>query len=141
MSKGSSKSAQDSWHRPFGGQALQGLLEALDDVATASTISAQVEFKKSYYARILPCVQSSGTGKSRLFHEASAVIFTLPMCWHTRYSSGYPLRDEGICEMFVKHRLDRREREDVFWQAFLTALLLETIHCIDSGKLTERPEQ
>lgn len=32
------------------------------------------------YARMLPFIQSSGTGKSRMLDEAAKSIFTIPIC-------------------------------------------------------------
>ena len=134
--------AQDSWERPFNGSALDVLLEALDNLAVAGTEpSFSIKEPLPIYARVLTCVQSSGTGKSRLFHEAALKVFTLPVCWRTEHSTGYPVRDASVCELFEKRASLSPKSPEPFWQAFLTALLLETAKCIDIGKLTSEPEQ
>ncbi|KAI0661499.1 hypothetical protein C8Q70DRAFT_965144 [Cubamyces menziesii] len=53
------------------------------------------------YHNILPIIQSSGTGKSRLAHEVASLIFTLPLNFHGRLenkSSVYPEPDGKVAE-------------------------------------------
>ncbi|KAI0329060.1 hypothetical protein GY45DRAFT_1233732, partial [Cubamyces sp. BRFM 1775] len=53
------------------------------------------------YYNILPIIQSSGTGKSRLAYEVASLIFTLPLNVHGRLenkSSVYPEPDGKVAE-------------------------------------------
>ncbi|KAH9902805.1 hypothetical protein C8Q73DRAFT_671837 [Cubamyces lactineus] len=63
-------------------------------------IKAGKTSKRSYH-NILPIIQSSGTGKSRLAHEVASLIFTLPLNFHGRLenkSSVYPEPDGNVAE-------------------------------------------
>ncbi|KAH9902800.1 hypothetical protein C8Q73DRAFT_671815 [Cubamyces lactineus] len=56
---------------------------------------------RGLYHNILPIVQSSGTGKSRLAHEVASLIFTLPLNVHGRLenkSNVYPEPDGNVAE-------------------------------------------
>ncbi|GJE95218.1 hypothetical protein PsYK624_113990 [Phanerochaete sordida] len=55
------------------------------------------------YHNVLPIIQSSGTGKSRMADELSRLIFTLPLTMHQASTDGfvYPLPDTNVVEYLV----------------------------------------
>jgi len=59
------KDWQQAWNQPFRGQALDALETKLQLEADA----IRTDYKKAQMSRIIPVVQASGTGKSRLSEE------------------------------------------------------------------------
>jgi hypothetical protein len=62
----------DAWGRPYLGDAHQILLKAIDDLHNLSSIRS--------YAKIIPIVQSSGTGKSKTVDRIATERLLFPMC-------------------------------------------------------------
>lgn len=60
-----------SWERPYVGQDHRILVD--------SVRKAKRDANGAPYRNILPIIQSSGMGKSRLAHEAGNVVVTLPL--------------------------------------------------------------
>ncbi|KAN0063447.1 hypothetical protein ACQY0O_003891 [Thecaphora frezii] len=61
---------------------------------------------KKYYGRIIPIVQSSGTGKSRLVHEMRTIWPTLSVTLRTSANDpagGFPVQDSYAVNFFRKH--------------------------------------
>jgi hypothetical protein len=56
---------QDAWNRPFSG----GALNALETKLQLNAHAIRTDSKKRDMSRIIPVVQASGTGKSRLSEE------------------------------------------------------------------------
>jgi hypothetical protein len=67
------KEWQDAWNQPFRGQALAALETKLQLNAQA----IRTDIKKEQMSRIIPVVQASGTGKSRLSEEYGLFLAVL----------------------------------------------------------------
>ncbi|KAI0329061.1 hypothetical protein GY45DRAFT_920209 [Cubamyces sp. BRFM 1775] len=86
-----------AWGTPFIGDYHKYLYHWIMDVK-AGKISPPSSWP---YYNILPIIQSSGTGKSRLAYEVASLIFTLPLNVHGRLenkSSVYPEPDGKVAE-------------------------------------------
>ncbi|KAN0065011.1 hypothetical protein ACQY0O_001461 [Thecaphora frezii] len=70
----------------------------------------EAEFNPSkYYGRIIPIVQSSGTGKSRLVHEMRKIWPTLSVTLRKEANSpegGFPIQDIAAVDYFKKQKKD-----------------------------------
>src|SRR5438874_8835159 len=81
------KAVYNDWKGEFRGNAVNVLKTLIQD-------ENRMFDKKSYYARILPIIQSSGMGKSRLLDEVSkeflTVSFSLRRPKETGCPPGYP---------------------------------------------------
>jgi hypothetical protein len=62
----------NAWNRPYLGDAHQILLKAIDDLHNLSSTHT--------YAKIIPVVQSSGTGKSKTVDKIGTERILFPMC-------------------------------------------------------------
>ncbi|GJE95213.1 hypothetical protein PsYK624_113940 [Phanerochaete sordida] len=64
------------------------------------------------YHNVLPIIQSSGTGKSRMADELSGLIFTLPLTMHQASTDGfvYPPPDTNVVEYLVDTRNENDAR-------------------------------
>ena len=72
--------SRTAWGTPFVGEYHKYLYKWIMDVKAGKTSSRS----SGPYRNILPIIQSSGTGKSRLAHEVASLIFTLPLNVHGR---------------------------------------------------------
>ncbi|KAI0661495.1 hypothetical protein C8Q70DRAFT_1104312 [Cubamyces menziesii] len=91
------QASRTAWGTPFVGEYHQYLYKWIMDVKAGKTSSRS----SGPYRNILPIIQSSGTGKSRLAHEVASLIFTLPLNFHGRLenkSSVYPEPDGSVAE-------------------------------------------
>ena len=79
-----------SWEQPYVGR---------DDVILAETIcKLKKDGGDALYKNIMPVIQSSGTGKSRLAHEAAKRFVTLPLNVRSPEAwSGTVIRVSPIC--------------------------------------------
>jgi hypothetical protein len=96
----------------------------------------QCSSEKKLYARVLPVMQSSGTGKSRLLNEVAKTVFTFPLCLRPpnangRFSSvvvtsaadtlsGYPSGDQDVFKLLCQKPAD--SYDSGFFLAFLLSL-------------------
>ncbi|TDL28282.1 hypothetical protein BD410DRAFT_799567 [Rickenella mellea] len=85
---------QRSWELPY----ISGPEFAFIDTLKAYRRNDRED--ASYYAPYLPIVQSSGTGKSRMVHEASGVICSVVVNLRDPETSGYPPCDLGVRNYF-----------------------------------------
>ena len=135
--------AEESWKGTFRGQALNALLEHLNKISVANvglTVGEQeVKGMKILYARIVPCVQSSGTGKSRLFHEAAKCVFTIPLCLRRPEHSGFPPGDDVLLAYLREPLGDEAALRH--WLALLTALFATVSEHLADSRLVGEPAQ
>ena len=94
VATGSVHSLHIAWKKPFTGNALVNLCKVLD------TLEGRYP-DASYYAKILPIIQSSGVGKSRLVDELSKLRVGLFFTLRKRGQSGYPPGDHEVTEFFL----------------------------------------
>jgi len=97
-----SKDWQQAWNQPFRGQAL----DALEMKLQLNADAIRTDHKKADMSRIIPVVQASGTGKSRLSEEYSSFLTWLTyrfvrknfgVMLSLRNGSGFP---DCVCLMF-----------------------------------------
>lgn len=60
-----------SWNAPYVGE--------YDKILARSVQDMKKKANGAPYKNIMPMIQSSGTGKSRLAHEVAKIIFTIPL--------------------------------------------------------------
>ncbi|KAF8328923.1 uncharacterized protein EI90DRAFT_3155623 [Cantharellus anzutake] len=108
-----SQSSEDatvkSWSSEYRGDAANILYQYMMRQNIADT-----------YARLLPIVQSSGMGKSRMVDEFSKKHFVVPFNLR-RGAEGYPAPDHDVLNWFTRINLKEHE-SDTRFSAFLTAL-------------------
>ncbi|KAI0916357.1 hypothetical protein AcW1_009841 [Taiwanofungus camphoratus] len=86
-----------AWKTPYIGRAHHLLVQ------TIHTMNA--ERGDAAHANYVPIIQSSGTGKSRMVHEAAGLIFTLPLNireWNTGWTFSYPPPDFRVHSFFLQ---------------------------------------
>lgn len=83
-------SLHQQWSSTYLGEAMEALKDKLK--------SYHLRFKRndSLYARIMPIVQSSGTGKSRLVNELGGSVLGISFTLREKASSGYPPGDPEV---------------------------------------------
>jgi len=86
------KALQQQWSSNYVGQSLDALKDKLKRYHRC------FERNEGLYARIMPIIQSSGTGKSRLVNELAGSVLGIAFTLRENGSSGYP---PGDPEMFV----------------------------------------
>ena len=94
VTAGSVQGLQAAWARPFQGNALVNLCTVLDSLE-------QRYPEASYYAKILPIIQSSGVGKSRLVDELCKSRVGLSFALRKKGQTGYPPGDVEVTEFFL----------------------------------------
>lgn len=110
------------WHNAWGtryhGDSLKTFLSVLQQ--------HEIHFKEAYYAKLLPILQSSGMGKSRLVHQFSklcpAIIFTL----RTAGQTGYPPGDVEITHFLRDAIFKHRTEQHAVWVALISAALTKS---------------
>lgn len=110
------------WHNAWGtryqGDTLKTFLSVLKQ--------HEINFSEEYYAKLLPILQSSGMGKSRLVHQFSkrcpAIIFTL----RTAGQIGYPPGDVEITEFLHTALCQHRSEQHAIWVALFSAALTKS---------------
>lgn len=119
-----------SWRAPFQGQTQHFLAHEIESIA---------QDQAALYARYLPIVQSSGTGKSRMVDETSKLIFTIPICMRPRDIPAIPPPDKSVRDFMTS---STRSTPDVHWSLLFLALfraletsstLLDPEHCSPEG--------
>ncbi|KAN0065007.1 hypothetical protein ACQY0O_001457 [Thecaphora frezii] len=92
-----------TYARSFNSDLHGDVVQRFND--TLSKYEAKFDPKK-YYGRIIPIVQSSGTGKSRLVHEMRKIWPTLSVTLRTSANDpegGFPVQDSYAVNYFRKH--------------------------------------
>lgn len=82
------------WKRPFGGDSLNVLKELLLD-------EERVFQEDKFYAKSMTVIQSSGTGKSRLFDELSKELLTISFALRHHKDAGWPPGDHEITDFLT----------------------------------------
>lgn len=90
---------QDAWTAPYVGKAEQIFHAAIVDESGKFNDKLQKEFSQDYYAKVMPVVQSSGAGKSRLLDHYSTKHLGVSYTFRTGTQSGYPPGDPEILEV------------------------------------------
>lgn len=90
---------QDAWTAPYVGKADQIFHAAIIDESAKFNGKLQKEFSQDYYAKVMPVVQSSGAGKSRLLDRYSTKHLGLTYTFRTGTQTGYPPGDPEILEV------------------------------------------
>ncbi|KAN0062305.1 hypothetical protein ACQY0O_005186 [Thecaphora frezii] len=109
-----------TYARPFAADLHGDVVHRFND-ALLSDYEAEFDSKK-YYGRIIPIVQSSGTGKSRLVHEMRKVWPTLSVTlrWTSHNAgTGFPIQDVAAVNYFREQA--RGYDFDLITIAFLAA--------------------
>ncbi|KAI0661522.1 hypothetical protein C8Q70DRAFT_1119057 [Cubamyces menziesii] len=110
---GDNLAAEKAWDTPFVGEYHKHIYDCI----------MHAKSDKPYH-NILPIVQSSGAGKSRLAHEVASLIFTLPLNVPRRLrqkSSVYPEPDQKVVEYLTATYEEKRVRARHRW--FLCRLI------------------
>ncbi|KAN0062303.1 hypothetical protein ACQY0O_005183 [Thecaphora frezii] len=108
-----------TYARSFNSDLHGDVVQRFND--TLSDYEAKFDPKK-YYGRIIPIVQSSGTGKSRLVHEMRKIWPTLSVTLRTSANDpagGFPVQDSYAVEYFRQHA--KGPNFDLISIAFLAA--------------------
>ncbi|KAF8522530.1 hypothetical protein JB92DRAFT_2807319 [Gautieria morchelliformis] len=104
-------------------------------------LSAEASVKmttSTLYAKVMPVVQSSGTGKSRMLTELGKMVFTLPVCLRAPSDTGYPLSDKAVYEYFtelgynVNHDLDMKAH--IYLASFIAAANQEMLRVLETAQ-------
>ena len=85
----------DAWNSPFAGRAHE---------VAFHTISRLHENSEKPYSNYISIIQSSGSGKSRLVREMSALVFVIPINVRAPWEASqgaYPPSDEGLRRLFL----------------------------------------
>ncbi|KAF8326117.1 uncharacterized protein EI90DRAFT_3128266 [Cantharellus anzutake] len=128
-----SQSSEDatvkSWSSEYRGDAANILYQYMMRQNIADT-----------YARLLPIVQSSGMGKSRMVDEFSKKHFVVPVGeLKVIFSSRYPAPDHDVLNWFTRINLKEHE-SDTRFSAFLTALFERLSSAEKSAALMRYPK-
>ncbi|KAK2459288.1 hypothetical protein APHAL10511_008709 [Amanita phalloides] len=110
-----------SWDSKFVGDistALHGILHAYMN-------------RTGLYARVVPHVQSSGTGKSRAHDELAKRVLYIPLNLAGPHATTYPPRDVDVCEWFSLYGRVGQQAVRDRCHAFLHALLSTTQQCLE----------
>ncbi|EPQ26777.1 uncharacterized protein PFL1_05755 [Pseudozyma flocculosa PF-1] len=95
-------------------------------VATDYIPAYNADPKKGTYGRIVPIIQSSGTGKTRMVHELRRLWPTLVLTLrkeHNAAASGFPVAEKGIVDFFFRGSFGAFRDEDLAFTAFFVAWL------------------
>ncbi|KAF8510600.1 hypothetical protein JB92DRAFT_2727559 [Gautieria morchelliformis] len=104
-------------------------------------LSAEASVKMTtsmLYAKVMPVVQSSGTGKSRMLTELGKMVFTLPVCLRAPSDTGYPPSDKAVYEYFtelgynVNHDLDMKAH--IYLASFIAAANQEMLRVLETAQ-------
>ncbi|KAF8514093.1 hypothetical protein BU17DRAFT_94784 [Hysterangium stoloniferum] len=114
-----------SWSHPFQGR--------IDDILYEYITKHN---DPNVYARLLPIVQSSGMGKSRLIDEFSKKHFVVPFNLRA-WQQGYPAPDTAVLEWLTRSGFQSHESDDRF-SAFLTALFEKILEVIDDPQFIQQ---
>ncbi|KAF8249115.1 hypothetical protein K440DRAFT_641481 [Wilcoxina mikolae CBS 423.85] len=87
------KSLYTSWTADYYGDANKTLMQKIQKLE--ETMSAEAG-APTYYCKLIPILQSSGMGKSRLVNEIGKDIFTISFTLRSGEESGYPPGDPEI---------------------------------------------
>ncbi|KAJ8462310.1 hypothetical protein ONZ51_g10986 [Trametes cubensis] len=99
------QAAEKAWDTPFVGEYHKHIYDCI----------MHAKSDKPYH-NILPIVQSSGAGKSRLAHEVASLIFTLPLNVPRRLrqkSSVYPEPDQKVVEYLTATYEEKRYMQEM----------------------------
>ncbi|KAM6502936.1 hypothetical protein JOM56_002913 [Amanita muscaria] len=78
------------------------------------------------YANVIPVIQSSGTGKSRMLTETGKKLFTLPFCAREEGATGWPPADNDIRDYLMRSPDSQFSIEThIIFIAFLAAIFAE----------------
>ncbi|KIL61974.1 hypothetical protein M378DRAFT_166310 [Amanita muscaria Koide BX008] len=78
------------------------------------------------YANVIPVIQSSGTGKSRMLTETGKTLFTLPFCAREEGAIGWPPADNNIRDYLMRSPDSQFSMEThIIFIAFLAAIFAE----------------
>ncbi|KAF8455533.1 hypothetical protein BGX38DRAFT_1140442 [Terfezia claveryi] len=118
---GSLRSMQVAWRQPFFGDIHHALLRELDEKEESFS---EEETTLKNYAKIVPIVQSSGMGKSKLLDQCSlfrlGIVFTLRLPGQT----GFPPGDLEITELLRASAEDSRSQHTTV-VAFLSSTIAQ----------------
>ncbi|KAF8523256.1 hypothetical protein BU17DRAFT_85925 [Hysterangium stoloniferum] len=114
-----------SWSHPFQGN--------IDDILYEYITKHN---NPNMYTRLLPIVQSSGMGKSRLIDEFSKKHFVVPFNLRAGHQ-GYPAPDTAVLQWLTRCGLKSHESDDRFI-AFLTALFEKILKVIDDPQFIQQ---
>ncbi|KAF8541146.1 hypothetical protein BDD12DRAFT_803959 [Trichophaea hybrida] len=89
------KSLHTSWNVDFYGDANKALKEKIQALEAQMMAEAGAP---TYYCKLIPIIQSSGMGKSRLVDETSKDLFTISFTLRSGEESGYPPGDPEVTE-------------------------------------------
>jgi hypothetical protein len=89
------KALQQQWSSHYVGQSLDALKDKLKGYHRS------FERNEGLYARIMPIIQSSGTGKSRLVNELAGSVLGIAFTLRENGSTGYPPGDPEVVQ-FLK---------------------------------------
>lgn len=85
----------DDWNAKFYGSAPDALKEQINVGESGAT---------NLYAKTIPIIQSSGTGKSRLVDELSKEFLTISFVFRSNGETGYPPGDPEITKFTAVDR-------------------------------------
>lgn len=85
----------DGWNAEFYGSAPDALKEQINLGESGAT---------NLYAKTIPIIQSSGTGKSRLVDELSKEFLTISFVFRSNGETGYPPGDPEITQFTAINR-------------------------------------
>ncbi|TFK66223.1 hypothetical protein BDN72DRAFT_860060 [Pluteus cervinus] len=144
---GQEAATENAWNLDYKGDGARALW---------SWIQAECEemHKKSYYAKYVPIIQSSGTGKSRTVDELGKSNLVIPMNLQKPHSKGFPPPDSEVYDYLVRSDAPEHPEANGYLVgsaearlasfsralAFLTGILHETRKIVTT-KLDEDPPQ
>lgn len=116
---GSLRSMQDAWRDKFAGNAHLSLLGVLDHM--------EENFLDETYAKLVPVVQSSGVGKSRLMDEISRMRLGICYTFRLQGQTGFPPGDREIADFVLSSVLPNTSEHSC-----IVALLSATVEQSES---------
>jgi hypothetical protein len=117
---GSLHSMQTAWRQPFSGDIHNSFLEIVDDMNDNFKDNETVK----HYAKLLPVIQSSGVGKSRLLDEVCRHRLGITFTLRLPHETGYPPGDIEITE-FLGSSERKNQSEHSTMVAFLSSAVAE----------------
>ncbi|GJE94111.1 hypothetical protein PsYK624_102790 [Phanerochaete sordida] len=120
----------DSWKEPYVGR--------YDEILYDTILSMKEEANGASFKNILPIIQSSGTGKSRLAHELAKLVVTIPVNIRSgKDRTAYPAPDIIAHSYFTTHFGDSRTLRARYLSFLIAAFLIaaEFIDELSPGKL------
>ena len=99
------------------------------DILRNLVLGEETEFGVNRYAKIIPIIQSSGTGKSRLLDEISKEFLTMYFTLRHPAEDGYPPGDPEITKILTDmgNMIITKARHNVILHARAVALLAGTL--------------